>query len=166
MKTNLRCCSRIGIVEKSGFHWEFYILFHSANDTRTTIVRYLYDSFLKLRGSLDGSKRILRISHGFLEIRKTELTCECLAKSWTFFDRTPYGTNVCYTIILPLPYAFHNVCNFVSSLPATDQRQEIVQQEKYVWCEYGITVLSKFATIVTFNDISTIVVLCQLLVRR
>lgn len=34
---------------------------------------------------------------------------------------------------------FHDVCDFVSNLIATDRSQEIVRQKTYVWCKQGLT---------------------------
>ena len=69
---------------------------------------------------------------GCLTICKTvvDLTCERLARFWTFFDRTPYGMYVCCTIILN----FHDtsICDFVSNF---HRRQEIVRQKNRTWDE-------------------------------
>lgn len=57
-----------------------------------------------LRASFVGRKIIPLMSHDFFAIRKivAEPMCESLAKCWTFFGRTQYGSYVCCTIILQL----------------------------------------------------------------
>ena len=89
-----------------------------------------YDSLLKSHALFDGRKTILWMSYSFLEIRKTRPTCDRLAKSWTFFNRTRHGTYILCTIILQLSCVFHDVCDFVSNLIATDRSQEIVREKK------------------------------------
>lgn len=88
-----------------------------------------YDSLLKSHASFDGRKTILCMSYSFLAIRKTGLTCDRLAKSWTFFNRMLHGTYILCTSI-QLSCVFHDVCDFVSNLIATDRSQEIVRQKK------------------------------------
>lgn len=102
-----------------------YISFASANDKSTTIVRCSYGSLLESRASFDGRRTILLMFHGFLAFRKTvtELTCDRLTKSLTFFESTEHGTYVYYTIILLLPCAFN--CDFVNNLSAIDRRNDI-----------------------------------------
>ena len=59
--------------------------------------------YLRWFSKLIGDREtILRMSRGFLVIRKTvaELTCKHLVKSWIFFGRTPHGTYIGCTIIL------------------------------------------------------------------
>ena len=55
-----------------------------------------YDSLLKSGASFDGRKAILRMSHGFLPIRKTvaELACERLAKHLSAGHRTGCTSDV------------------------------------------------------------------------
>ena len=85
----------------------------------------------------DGRLTILRMSHGY---RPNQKTVDCSVLN-NFQPDTPQ--HLFCTIILQLPCAFYNFCDFVSNLAAIDRVRKSCDKKSYVWCEliYDLSIL-------------------------
>lgn len=132
-------CNCWGKWFKLVFTWELCILFCIAKDKRTTIMQCFYDSLLKSHASFDGRKTILCMSYSFLANRKTGLSCDRLAKSWTFFNRMLHGTYILCTIILQLSASFMMSAILSAIWLRLTAVRKLYDKKTYVWCKQGLT---------------------------